>query len=158
MSILITCVTQKVPAWVETAFQDYSQRCVAPWNIIYQPVGLKKRAKGRELQALEKESDQVIAMLKPGDYSIGMDPKGKTQTSEQFSASLVQLLNEGLRPVFIIGAPEGLTPAIKSNCKALWSLGPMTLPHTLAKVTLAEQIFRAWSIEAGHPYHRGGQL
>jgi len=155
MAIVVHAITQKTPAWVTQAFQDYAGRCPRPWNIEYQATGLVKRVAGREQQAREKEAQQVINQLKPHDFLIGLDPLGTMQTSLEFSQSLSHLLDQSFRPILLIGAPEGLTDSLKNKTQKLWSLGPLTLPHTLAKVVCAEQIFRAWSIHAGHPYHRG---
>ena len=83
-----------------------------------------------------------------------MDPIGKQLDSYEFADKIQHLIDQGQKPLFVIGAPEGLAPEIRKTCKEFWSLGKLTMPHTLAKVVLAEQIFRAWSIIHQHPYHR----
>lgn len=154
MSIGIATISQKNPTWVDQGFQDYCQRCVHPWNIDHHHISLVKRTPGRENKAIEKESAQFLKILKPADYVIGMDPVGKQLDSYQFADKIQQLIDQGQKPLFVIGAPEGLAPDIRNTCKEFWSLGTLTMPHTLAKVVLAEQIFRAWSIIHQHPYHR----
>ncbi len=154
MVIGITTISQKNPTWVEQAFQDYCQRCVHPWNIEHHHIPLIKRISGRENKAIAKEAAQFQKRLKPTEYIIGLDPEGKQLDSYQFAAQLQQLINQNQKPLFVIGAPEGLAPNIRNTCQELWSLGKLTMPHTLAKVVLAEQIFRAWSIIHQHPYHR----
>ncbi|HBF08537.1 MAG TPA: 23S rRNA (pseudouridine(1915)-N(3))-methyltransferase RlmH [Gammaproteobacteria bacterium] len=154
MSIGICSISQKNPAWVDQAFQDYMQRCVHPWNIEHHHIPLVKRVSGREQKAIDKEATQVLKVFKPNDYVIGLDPQGKTLDSYEFADKIQQCINQSQRPVFVIGAPEGLAPDIRQSCREFWSLGRLTMPHTLAKVVLAEQIFRAWSITHQHPYHR----
>lgn len=150
---LIT-IAQKNPAWVEQAFQEYSQRCVHSFAIELQPVALQKRMAGKEQKAFAKEATQCLKLIRPADYVIGLDPCGQSLDSYAFANGLQEKFDTGFRPVFIIGAPEGLTPVLRQACHVFWSLGQLTMPHTLVKVVLAEQIFRAWSIIHQHPYHR----
>lgn len=150
----VITIAQKNPAWVDAGFQDYSQRCVQPFAITHHQVALQKRIAGGEQKALEKEASQCLKLIKPTDYVIGLDPNGLVLDSHQFADKIQQTLDAGQRPLFIIGAPEGLSATIRQACHTFWSLGPLTMPHTLVKVVLAEQIFRAWSIIQQHPYHR----
>lgn len=154
MSIGIISIAQKNPQWVEHAFQDYAQRCSAPFNVEHHQIPLNKRVPGRESKAIEKEASQCLKLLKPTDYVIGLDPLGKALDSYQFADRIQKTIDQGQRPVFLIGAPEGLATQMRDACTTFWSLGALTMPHTLAKVVLAEQLYRAWSIIHQHPYHR----
>lgn len=154
MVIGIATISQKNPSWIEQGFQAYCQRCPKPWDIEHHHIALHKRTPGRERQALDKEAAQVLKLAQPTHLLIGLDPLGIRLDSYEFADRIQQTLNLGQKPLFVIGAPEGLTAELRQQCKQLWSLGPLTMPHTLAKVVLAEQIFRAWSIVHQHPYHR----
>lgn len=154
MSIGIISIGQKNPTWVEQGFQDYIQRCVAPFNIEHHQIGLIKRLPGRAAKAIDKEASQCLKLLKTSDYVIGLDPLGETLDSYQFADRIQKTIDRGQRPVFLIGAPEGLASQMRMACSTFWSLGALTMPHTLAKVVLAEQLYRAFSIIHQHPYHR----
>lgn len=154
MAIAILSIAQKNPAWVDAAVQEYSQRCVAPFTIEQHIVSLMRRIPGQEHKAIDKESAQCLKQCKANDFVIGLDPAGHTLDSYQFADKIQKSLDQGRRPVFIIGAPEGLSQSIRQRCDVFWSLSQMTMPHTLAKVVLAEQLYRAWSIMNQHPYHR----
>ena len=100
-----------------------------------------------EAQAIERH-------LKPGDTIIILDVEGQPVATESIAAALEDWRMEAAKPVFLIGGPDGLAPSLKAKAAARWSLGRITLPHPLVRVVLSEQLYRAWSINVGHPYHR----
>jgi len=154
MAIAVASISQKNPSWVEQAFQEYCTRCIQPWAIEHIHINLIKRVSGQEHKARDKESEQLTKHVKSTDYVIGLDPGGQQFESQGFAQHVQNVLDQGRRPFFIIGAPEGLAPGIRQICHCFWSLSQLTMPHTLAKVVVAEQLFRAWSITHNHPYHR----
>jgi 23S rRNA (pseudouridine1915-N3)-methyltransferase len=90
----------------------------------------------------------------PKDYVVAMEVSAKAMTTAELSAWLAVRLREGRPLALLIGGPDGLAPQCRERADQSWSLSPLTLPHALVRVVLAEQIYRAMSMLAGHPYHR----
>lgn len=106
-------------------------------------------------ELMAREAALIRAALPPKPYLICLDSRGRSLSSEAFAALLGRLADEGREIAFVIGGAEGLDPGLRGEADCLLSLGPMTWPHLLVRVLLAEQLFRAQSILGGHPYHRG---
>ena len=104
-------------------------------------------------QRREREASQILAKLRPG-YSIALDDKGSAWTSSDWSAQLQRWMAEFTHVNLIIGGPDGLSPQCLQACQRRVSLGRMTMPHALVRLVLLEQLYRAWTIYQGHPYHR----
>lgn len=96
----------------------------------------------------------MLAALNPGDHVITLDVKGRELSTEGLAQRLGQLLPQGNNLALFVGGPEGLAPACIDRATESWSLSKLTLPHPLVRVLLAEQLYRAWSVLKGHPYHR----
>ena len=100
------------------------------------------------------EGERIKKALEPGDYVVVLDEHGRDLTTVDFAKFIAKGRTDGETLVFIIGGPDGLAPDVKALARETIRLSAMTLPHALARVLLAEQIYRAWSILANHPYHR----
>lgn len=96
----------------------------------------------------------MLAALRQDDYVVALEIAGKSMSTEQLSAWLAERLREGRPLALLIGGPDGLSPQCRARADLGWSLSPLTLPHALVRVVVAEQIYRATSLLAGHPYHR----
>jgi len=115
----------------------------------------EKRSAGTSVaRVLECESERIRAALPKGCCSIALDERGRGLTSREFAAALAKWRQGGRDIAFIVGGADGLAADIKSAADMLLSLSNMTLPHGLARVALAEQLYRAHTILSGHPYHR----
>ena len=101
-----------------------------------------------------EEATAIERRLKPQELMVVLDVEGKVISTETIAETLATWQSDGLKIAFVIGGPDGLHPSLKAKAGARWSLGRITLPHPLVRVILAEQLYRAWSINAGHPYHR----
>ncbi len=112
-------------------------------------------ASGSPAEIRRREGEALLAAVTPQDLVVVLDLGGRTPSSEAFAAMLQGWLDTGRRPAFLIGGTEGLSDAVRGRADAVLSLGPLTWPHMLVRVMLAEQIFRAQCIANGHPYHRG---
>ncbi len=104
--------------------------------------------------ALEKEAADIVRALPDRTYFVLLDLKGKRMTSESFSEWLSDALQDNHSVTFAIGGPNGVAPSLRQKADAILSLSDFTFPHDLARIVIAEQIFRALSIRHGHPYHR----
>lgn len=123
------------------------------------PLALAEIAEGRQAGAAARQADEaarLLARAEAGDLVVLLDERGKAMTSEAFARWLGARRDEGRRSAaFLVGGPDGHGEAVRKRADLTLSLGPMTLPHGLARIVLAEQLYRAATILAGHPYHRG---
>lgn len=104
---------------------------------------------------MAKEGEACLRAVGKGDYVVALDVRGKALSTEQLAGQFQQLRDGGRNVSLLVGGPDGLAPACLEAADARWSLSPLTFPHPIVRVILAEQLYRAWSILAGHPYHRG---
>lgn len=159
MRATIIAVCEKLPAWVEAGFEDYAARLkhVLPLKCI--DLALGARGKNPDLKrALADEGTRMLVAVPKSAYMIALDGDGRTFSSEALAKQLEQWRELGTDLAFLIGGPDGLAPACLAAAALKISLGPMTLPHALVRIVLAEQLFRAHSILTNHPYHRAGKL
>ena len=155
MRIHILAIGNKMPAWVEHGFREYSKRFPPSCTLALTEVPAEKRAKLYNApQLMKRESDKLLTYSKPGNRIIALDRQGKYWSTTQLSAQLAEWQQDG-RPIdFLIGGPDGLTDDCLQKTEFTWSLSPLTLPHPLVRIILAEQLYRALSILQNHPYHR----
>jgi 23S rRNA (pseudouridine1915-N3)-methyltransferase len=146
MRLTIISVGHKMPDWVATATQDYVKRMPADCGIEIKEI--------KPDLSPAKEALKIAASIPKGARVIALDERGKDQTTQQLATQLANWRQEGIDIVFLIGGADGLDTSLKENAQALWRLSSLTLPHAMARVLLVEQLYRAWSILQGHPYHR----
>jgi 23S rRNA (pseudouridine1915-N3)-methyltransferase len=153
--VTILSVGHKMPAWIQEGFHEYVRRM--PPEIRVEMVELKpeERGAGKSAEkAKEAEGERLIAAVPAGATLLALDEKGKAVTTQGLSVMLSEWMRDAVHPVFAIGGADGLSAAVKERADKLVSLSALTLPHALVRVVLAEQLYRAWSILARHPYHR----
>lgn len=155
MKINLVCVGTKMPAWVEAGFSEYSKRLPADFALSVTEIALGKRGKGGDIkQAIKKETDAVLAKLKDADHVVALEVTGKRLSTEALAERVDSIRMDGKNIALLVGGPDGLGQACRDRANEQWSLSALTLPHPLVRIVLAEQIYRAWSILNGHPYHR----
>lgn len=144
-----------MPAWVIQGFSDYQQRLTGDLTLGLTEIPLQRRSSDKQIAAaMLKEQTQIHAAITPGAGVITLDIPGKPYSSEQL-ANRLRFWQENYRNIaLIIGGPEGLTAATKALAVESWSLSPLTLPHPLVRIVVAEALYRAWTINRRHPYHR----
>lgn len=155
MQIQIINVAQKLPAWVDSASDDYLKRM--PREIKPQVVTIPlaaSRAKQSPGRRQDLEADLILQKLAPGSLNLALDENGKNWSSREWSLQLDRWMHDHPRVNLLIGGPDGLSQRCLEACQQKVSLGRMTMPHALVKVVLLEQLYRAWTILQGHPYHR----
>lgn len=144
-----------MPDWVQTGFMDYLHRFPKdmPFELIEIPAG--KRGKNADIKRiLEKEGELMLAAVGKGNRIVTLDIPGEKQDTPKLANQLENWKQDGRNVSLLIGGPEGLAPACKEAAMQSWSLSPLTLPHPLVRVLVAESLYRAWSITTNHPYHR----
>jgi len=153
--ISIIAVGQKQPDWVNQAFLDYAGRLSGDQKILLKEVKAEPRTTGKTVTAMRSaEAQRIIAASDRIEILVALDERGKRFSTEEFADFIEGLRRESRDIAFLIGGPDGLDEQLKKKCQHLMSLSPMTLPHGLARVLLAEQLYRAWSLANPHPYHR----
>jgi 23S rRNA (pseudouridine1915-N3)-methyltransferase len=155
MRIFVVAVGARMPQWVTAGFDDYCARMPRDARIELKEVKPEKRAPGMPVaRALERESGRIEAALPEGCLRLALDEHGRSFDSAGFARQFAQWRGTGRDIAFLIGGADGLSAALKSGAAMLLSLSPLTLPHGLARVVLAEQLYRAHTLTIGHPYHR----
>jgi 23S rRNA (pseudouridine1915-N3)-methyltransferase len=145
----------RMPDWINVGFRDYQKRLRSPLVLDLVEIPIATRSAGENPQrAITREGENMLAALGRDDFVVALEVKAKSMTTEQVSSWLAERLREARPLVLLIGGPDGLSDACRTRANDAWSLSPLTLPHGLVRVILAEQIYRAMSMLAGHPYHR----
>jgi 23S rRNA (pseudouridine1915-N3)-methyltransferase len=145
----------RLPDWVNSGFHEYQKRLRAPLVLELQEIPVATRRAGESpRRAVLKEGAAMLAALKPDDYVVSLEIAAKAMSTLQLSAWLAERLRDGRSLALLIGGPDGLAPQCRARADQSWSLSPLTLPHALVRVVVAEQLYRAMSLLAGHPYHR----
>ena len=155
MHIRLIAVGDRQPSWVDDAFTVYAGRLPREWKFRLDCVATVRRRKSdKSNSAMEAEGEQILAKIEPNEQVVLLDEKGKQMTSSALASRLAAWQADARDLCFIIGGPDGVSPACRERADTIWSLSNLTLPHGLARVLFAEQMYRAWSLQVGHPYHR----
>lgn len=155
MQVLVVAVGTRMPQWVGDAFEDYRARMPRDLKMELVEIRAEKRIGGITAErAMDLECQRIRAALPKGCRIVAMDEHGRSLGSAQFAAQVDRWRSEGADVAFLIGGADGLAADLKSSASMLLALSKMTLPHALARVMLAEQLYRAHTILSGHPYHR----
>lgn len=155
MHIRLIAVGDRQPGWVGDACKIYSGRFPPQWKFRIDQLATARRSRnGPAADAKQAESDQILARLAAGERLVLLDERGKQMGSSTLAGKLAGWQNDGRDVCFVIGGPDGVTDDCRQRADFVWSLSELTLPHGLARVFLTEQLYRAWSLLSGHPYHR----
>ncbi|MHB1056775.1 MAG: 23S rRNA (pseudouridine(1915)-N(3))-methyltransferase RlmH [Rhodanobacter sp.] len=156
MRARLIAVGERMPGWVAEGFAEYRKRLSheLPLELVELKPG--SRGKGRDdARAIQDEGAAILAALPHDIHVIVLDGRGSIWSSEELAGQLSRWRMAGRDLAFLIGGPDGHAPDVLARADQRWSLGPLTLPHMLVRLVLAEQLYRATTIMAGHPYHRG---
>lgn len=155
MKIKILAVGGKMPGWVQSGYDEYAKRLPAEFKPKLAEIPLSQRRKGEvPSRAMAREGRDICKNLKTDDHVIALAVDGQPWSTEQLASRMRDWQAGGRDVCLLIGGPEGLDSQCLERADQRWSLSALTLPHPLVRVLLAEQLYRAWSINVGHPYHR----
>jgi 23S rRNA (pseudouridine1915-N3)-methyltransferase len=155
MRLTLIAVGNKMPAWVIQGFEEYVRRFPRDLSFHLIEIAPGKRGKNADIaRILEKEGEQMLAAIPKGNRIVTLEVEGKQWTTPQLAKQLESWQMDGRDVVFLVGGPEGLAPQCIKASEQKWSLSPLTLPHPMVRVMMAESLYRAWSINNNHPYHR----
>ena len=154
MRVRILTITHKSPAWIQAGYEEYAKRLPLNTLELIEIPAEKRHANAYLKRIAEREGEKMLQVIKPTSRVIALDIKGKAWSTEQLAKQLTKWQQDGRHVDLLVGGPEGLSPACLERAEEKWSLSPLTFPHFLVRVLIAEQIYRAVSILQQHPYHR----
>ncbi len=158
MNLRLIAAGTKLPSWINEGYNDYAKRLTQDYKLDLVEIPLGQRSGGDVARATEKEGERMLAAMANNTggnpYVVALQVGGKALSTEQLAQFLQTRAREGRPVVFCIGGPEGLAPAVDTRADLRWSLSALTLPHALARVMVAEALYRAVMVIKGHPYHR----
>jgi 23S rRNA (pseudouridine1915-N3)-methyltransferase len=155
MRARLIAVGERMPAWVADGFAEYRKRLSHDLPLELVEIRLGVRGKGRDpARAIAEEGAAVRAALPKDAHVVALDGRGVGWSSEDLAQAFARWRMNGRDLAFLIGGPDGHAPEMLARADQKWSLGPLTLPHMLVRLVVAEQLYRAATMLAGHPYHR----
>lgn len=155
MHIRLLAVGDRQPSWVGEAFGRYTERYPREWKFRLHTIPTVRRKKNdKSRQAMAAEGELILAKLGTDEQIVLLDERGKQLSSKALATRLSEWQTDGRNLCFIIGGPDGVSDVIRQRADMMLSLSQLTLPHGMARALLAEQLYRAWSLQTGHPYHR----
>ena len=156
MRIKLIAVGTRMPKWVQQGYNEYAQRMPNLCQLELVEIPAKKRGKNADTaRILRDEANALQKAIATDSLVIALDRKGKHIDTESLAVHLQNWINESQDVALLVGGPEGIDPSYLKNVQRIWSLSSMTFAHPVIRVMLAEQLYRAWSINANLPYHRG---
>lgn len=154
MRLDLIAVGTKPPKWVRDGYSEYAGRLGRGWrlNLIEVTAGGRN---GNDSRSAQREAQGVLGAVAQGVPCIALDERGESLSTSEWANRFEGWRHQGGRAAILIGGADGLAPAVMQRADQRWSLSPLTLPHMLVRVLVAEQVYRAWTVLSGHPYHRG---
>ena len=153
MKIRLLSVGTRLPGWVNEGFATYVKRLPRENALLLEEIPLSRR-RGDATRRIREEGERLLSRVAPSEHVVALDEAGTTWTSRELAGELEQWRHMGVDVALLVGGPDGLSPSCKTRADKRWSLSQHTLPHGLVRVMVAEQLYRAWTLLHGHPYHR----
>lgn len=155
MIIQLISIGKGLPDWINTGFNKYAKRLSQNIQLKLIELPLPKRTKNISIEKLKsEEATLILEQIPDKQFTITLDERGKLFKTQQLAENLSKWNEQYQNISIIIGGPDGLDQKIRDRADLIWSLSPLTLPHGLVRILTAEQIYRAYSLMTGHPYHR----
>ena len=155
MKLSLIAIGTRMPEWVNEGYREYARRLPRECRLKLTEIPLGQRARSKTVErAVAEEGKRMLAEISPGEHVIALDVKGRNWSTEQLAVQFQQWMLAGRGISLLVGGPDGLSAPCLERAQQRWSLSPLTLPHALVRVLLAEQLYRAWTVTVGHPYHR----
>ncbi len=155
MKVKLIAVGTKMPRWVEQGYQEYAKRLPREFSLELIEIPPGNRGKNADIErAIRKEGELMMSKIQTSDHVVALEVLGKPWSTEQLAEQAERWQMSGQDVALLVGGPEGLAPECKQRANQQWSLSPLTLPHPMVRILLSEQVYRAWSLIQGHPYHR----
>ncbi|GGD75845.1 23S rRNA (pseudouridine(1915)-N(3))-methyltransferase RlmH [Lacimicrobium alkaliphilum] len=155
MRIQLIAVGSKMPDWVEQGFSEYVRRFPPDTPVQLTEITAGKRGKNADIgRILKKEGESMLAAIPKGNRIVTLEVTGKPWSTDNLAEQMRRWQMDGRDVSLLVGGPEGLAEECIAASEQRWSLSALTLPHPLVRILLAESLYRAWSLNNNHPYHR----
>jgi 23S rRNA (pseudouridine1915-N3)-methyltransferase len=155
MRIAVISASARQPDWVRSGFEVYARRFGGKLALDLTEIPLPKRTRSAVLAKLvDKEGERMLAAVPAGAHVVALDERGRGWTTLELAGRLERWIERGRPVAMLIGGPDGLAPACRERADETWALSPLTLPHGLVRIIVAEAVYRGFSLLQGHPYHR----
>lgn len=155
MKLKLLAVGTRMPDWVERGVEEYRKRLPRDFTLEIHEIPPGARGKNADVaRAVALEGERMRERLRGNEYCVALEVDGQPWSTERLSTEADRWRLAGRDVALLVGGPEGLEPGLSASADQRWSLSPLTLPHPLVRILLAEQLYRAWTLLVGHPYHR----
>ncbi|WP_404297920.1 23S rRNA (pseudouridine(1915)-N(3))-methyltransferase RlmH [Halomonas sp.] len=155
MRVRLLAVGTRMPAWVNEGVEEYRKRLPRDFALEVEEISPGQRGKNADIpRAIAQEAERIRARLRGDEHVVALEVGGKPWSTEQLAQQAEAWRFAGRDVVLLVGGPDGIEAGLSLAAEQRWSLSPLTLPHPLVRILLAEQLYRAWTLMVGHPYHR----
>lgn len=154
MKIRLLTVGTKMPEWVDSGFKEYSKRMPPELRVELIEVPIGVRGRNPSTQPKENQGRALLKHIGQQDFVVALEVLGKSQSTEALASQLENWQMSGQDLCLLIGGPDGLSADCLARANLKWSLSDLTLPHPMVRILVMEQLYRAWTINTNHPYHR----
>lgn len=156
MRVRLLAVGDRMPDWVSRGYDEYARRLGGDLRLELEEIPMPRRGKGDTARNIADEAKAFRKRLDkyPGILRVALEVEGRMMSTETLCAKLADQRDLGRDVALLAGGPDGLCPELSRECDERWSLSKLTLPHPLVRIVIAEQVYRAWTLMTGHPYHR----
>jgi 23S rRNA (pseudouridine1915-N3)-methyltransferase len=156
LKLQLIAVGKRMPAWVEAGYQEYAKRLPPEFRLELTEITLSPRQKNADMaRAIQMEGEAMLAAVPAGATVVALEVVGVSWSTEKLAQQLEKWRETGAPVCLLVGGPDGLAATCVARAQQKWSLSALTLPHPLVRIVVAEQLYRAFTILSGHPYHRG---
>ena len=158
MHLFLIAVGERVPDWVAGGFEEYAKRVRRPWTFELKEIASERRSRNADIAGLVRaEGKRVLAAVPAGWQVVALDPAGRQYDTEALAQHLGRWTDEAQNAALLIGGPDGLSTDVLEQANEVWSLSALTFAHSVVRVVVAEQVYRAFSIVHRLPYHRSAR-
>ena len=154
MRLKLLAVGTRMPNWVDFGYSEYAKRMPPELKVELIEVPINIKGRNPTNQAIENQGQALLKNIQPQDFVVALDVLGKSKSTEMLASQLANWQMDGKNICLLIGGPDGLSSDCLNRANMKWSLSDLTLPHPLVRILVMEQLYRAWTINNNHPYHR----
>jgi 23S rRNA (pseudouridine1915-N3)-methyltransferase len=155
MNIHLIAVGDRMPRWVQQGYEEYAKRLPPECALRLVEIAAGKRGKNPDIaRVVRDETERLLGAIPKAAHPVALEVDGRRWSTPELSNRLQEWMLSGKDIALLVGGPDGLSEGARKAAAEIWSLSPLTLPHPLVRILVAEQLYRAWSMLRNHPYHR----